>query len=176
MRRSDVVASKPSRRVKKSNKPERREDLPVDTGGLDMESATPSQQSAKAGPGTGGGRERSRRISERMPKAAGAKAHEKSHAAGMLDKGVGKKQAEQTKQRTSGRRSEGELSERPLIKKQPRRQGAKKQRRAEEGANGKMKAKPAAAPAEAAPTQKQVLRDKPQRTRRIRNEGVGGAE
>lgn len=136
-----IIAREPSRRIKKSNKPERREEAPVDTGELDMNSAAPSQQSAKSGPGTGGGRERSRRVSERMPKAAGAKAHEKDHSAGMLDKGVGKQMTKQAKQRTAGRRADG-----------------------------------AAAPAEAAPTQKQVLTDKPRAKRTLRNTGVDGAE
>lgn len=173
-----VVAREPGRRIKKSNKPERREEQPVDTDDMDMDSPTPPQQSKKAGPGTGGGRERSRRVTERIPRVAGAKAHEKSYAADMLDKGVGKKLAKQAKQRTAGRKSASELDElHPPATPQPRRHGAKTQSRAAK-AKTRAKAKPpakkraAAAAAEAAPTQKQVLRDKPPRKRPLRDEGV----
>jgi hypothetical protein len=175
-----VVAREPSRRVKKSRKPERRAKQPVDLGDVDMETPTPSQQSSNAGPGTGAGRERSRRVSERMPKAQGAKAHEKSRTGEMLDKGVGKRNAKQAKQRTSGRMSEGALAERELPAKQPRRQGAKKQSRAAKakgnGANNNGSTKRAAPSAEAAPTQKQVLKDKATARRKLRNEGVDATQ
>lgn len=170
-----VVAREPGRRVKKSKKPERRAKQPVDLGDVDMDTPTPSQQSSNAGPGTGAGRERSRRVSERMPKAQGAKAHERSRAGEMLDKGVGKRNAKQAKQRTSGRASDGALAERELPSKQPRRQGAKKQRRAAK-ANGNGSSKRPAPSAEAAPTQKQVLKGKPPRKRRVRDEGVDASQ
>lgn len=170
-----VVAREPGRRVKKSKKPERRAKQPVDLGDVDMDTPTPSQQSSNAGPGTGAGRERARRVSERMPKAQGAKAHERSRAGEMLDKGVGKRSTKQAKQRTSGRASEGALAERELPSKQPRRQGAKKQRRAAK-ANGNGSSKRPAAAAEAASTQKQVLKGKPPRKRRVRDEGVDASQ
>jgi hypothetical protein len=175
-----VLAREPGRRIKKSRKHERRAKQPVDIGDADMETPTPSQQSSKAGPGTGAGREQSRRVNARLPKAAGAKAHEKPHAASMLDKGVSKQNAKQAKQRTAGRKSISELDElEPPATPQVRRQGAKKQSRAAEvktRANGKAPAKRAAAAAEAAPTQKQVLRDRPARKRTVRNEGVDSAQ
>jgi hypothetical protein len=169
-----VVAREPGRRIKKGKKPERRAKQPVDVGDVDMDAATPSQQSSNAGPGAGAGRERSRRVSERMPKAQGAKAHERSRAGEMLDKGVGKRNAKQAKQRTSGRASDGALAERELPSKQPRRQGAKKQSRAR--ANGQGPSTRAAASAEAAPTQKQVLKGKPPAKRKLRDEGVDAAQ
>jgi len=165
-----IVAREPSRRIKKSRKHERRAKQPVDTGDLDMESAAPSQQSSKAGPGAGAGRESARRVSERMPKAAGANAHEKSHAAGMMDKGIGKKLAKEAKQRTAGRKSASELDElEPPATRQPHRKSAKKRAKAPAK-------KRSAAPAEAAPTQKQILSGKGPRKRTLRNEGVDAAQ
>ncbi|HYD88256.1 MAG TPA: hypothetical protein VEA80_12320 [Vitreimonas sp.] len=164
----------------RQGKPERRGKRPVDLGDMD-DIPAPSQQSQHGG--AGGGREAARRTSPRMPKAQGAKAHTKSHTGEMLDKGVGKARAKQAKQRAAGRISRGELEERELPRKQPTRQGAKKQARAAKAdgkANGaaakKAPAKRAAAAAEAAPTQKQVLRDKPARARKLRDEGVTGSE
>jgi len=165
-----VVANEPGRRIKKSRKPERRAKQPVDLGDVDMETPTPAHQSSNAGPGAGGGRERSRRVTERMPKAQGAKAHARSRAGEMLDKGVAKRNAKQTKQRISGRMSEGALAERELPVKQPRRKSAKTQ------AQAKGAGKPAAAAAEAAPTQRQVLRGKPPRKRVVRDEGVDSTQ
>jgi hypothetical protein len=124
----------------RTTKPDRRGKAPVDTGDIDMETPTPAQQSAKAGAGTGGGRERARRVSERMPKAAGVKAHVKSHDGAMMDKGIDKK-------RTADQRES-------LAKTKP----------------------DGAAPAEAAPTQKQTLSDKPAAKRTLRNTGVDAAQ
>jgi hypothetical protein len=101
-------------------KPERRSKQPVDLGDMDNIPA-PSQQSQHGG--ASGGREAARRTSSRMPKTAGAKAHEKSHAAEMLDKGVGKATTKQAKQRTSGREHSGDLDKRALPARQPRRDG-----------------------------------------------------
>jgi hypothetical protein len=126
-----VVAREPSRRIKKSRKPERRAKQPVDLGDVDMDTPTPSQQSAKAGPGTGAGRERSRRVSERMPKAGGA-----------------------THQRQASK-SNGKGATRS------KKNGASKR---------------AAASAEEAPTQKQVLKGRPPGKRKVRDTGVDAAQ
>jgi hypothetical protein len=154
----------------RAGKPERRRKRPVDLAEID-DIPAPSQQSQHGGAGSG--REAARRTSPRMPKAQGASAHEKSHAAGMLDKGIGKRMAKRAKQRASGT-SEGELEERPLLSKQPMRQGAKKRALASNG--GGKRAKISGAAAEAAPTQKQILRDRPRRTRKVRDEGVDAAQ
>lgn len=85
----EIIQREPGRRVQKSGKPERREEQPVDTGDMDAETPTPSQQSQKAGPSDG--RERSRRVTERAPKVAGARASAaKSHDATMMDKHIEK--------------------------------------------------------------------------------------
>ncbi len=163
-----VVAREPGRRIRgKSRKPERREELPVDMGDLDLETPTPSQQSFKAGPGAGGGRERARRISERMPKAAGAKAHAKSNAGIMMSRSVEKKLLARA---DKGQPTDHLASPDTASEKQPRRKGAKKQSRAVKTASANGAA--AAPAAEAAPTQKQVLSDAPPRKRTLRNEGV----
>lgn len=167
----------PSTKPRAGKKPERRRKRPVDTADADAIRA-PSQQSQRGGAGSG--REAARRTSPRMPKAQGAKAHEKSHAAGMLDKGVGKRLAKQAKQRTAGRKSASELDElEPPATRQPYRQGAKQQSRAATAKNraeGKGPPRRSAAAAEAAPTQKQTLREKAPRKRRLRNEGVDAAQ
>ncbi len=166
----EVVAREPGRRIRgKSRKPERREELPVDLGDLDLETPTPSQQSFKAGPGTGGGRERARRVSERMPKAAGAKAHAKSKAGTMMSRSVEKKLLARA---DKGQPTDHLASPEAALDKQPRRKGAKKQSRAAKAAKTNGDGAAAAPAAEAAPTQKQVLRDKPPRKRTLRNEGV----
>lgn len=163
-----VVAREPGRRIRgKSRKPERREELPVDIGDIDLETPTPSQQSFKAGPGTGGGRERARRVSERMPKTAGAKAHAKSKTGTMMSRSVEKKLLARA---DKGRPTDHLASPETASEKQPRRKGAKKQSRAAKTATAKGEA--AAPAAEAAPTQKQVLKGKAPRTRKLRDEGV----
>jgi hypothetical protein len=163
-----IVAREPGRRIRgKSRKPERRAKGPVDVAEADMDAPTPSHQSSKAGSGVGGGRERARRVSERMPKAAGAKAHAKSKAGTMMSRSVEKKLLARA---DKGQPTDHLASPKAAIRKQPRRQGAKKQSRAAKAANGATKR--AAAPPEAAPTQKQVLRGKAPRKRTLRNQGV----
>jgi len=167
-----VVAHEPSRRVRKSRKPERREKTAVDLGDQDMETPTPSQQSATAGPGTGAGRERARRVSERMPKTQGAKAKPKSKDTTMMGKNVEKKFLARAEK---GKSTEHLVSPKEAISKQPRRAGAKQERRAAKTnghAKSKSRSKRGAPAAEAAPTQRQVLRGKPQRKRIVRDEGV----
>lgn len=77
----------PKRKIK-SNKPERRQKQPVDLGNVDEETPTPGQQSSKAGAGTG--RARARRINERAPKVAGAKAKPHARSGVKMDKALAK--------------------------------------------------------------------------------------
>ena len=165
-----VVAREPSRRIKKSRKPERRAKQPVDLGDVDMDTPTPSQQSAKAGPGAGAGRESSRRVSERMPKTQGAKARAKSKDTTMMGKNVEKKFLARA---GKGQSTEHLVSPEQAVRKQPRRKGSKKQSRAAKAASN---AKTAAPSAEAAPTQKQVLKGKPPAKRKLRDTGVDAAQ
>lgn len=161
-----VVAREPSRRIKKSRKAERRAKQKVERDPLD-DLPTPSQGSQKAGPGAGAGREAARRTNVRTPKTQGAKAHEKSHAAGMMDKGVGKRMAKQARRRVAGAADRNESA--PLPSKQPTRKSGKAK------AKAAPKPKPSrrsAAPAEASPTQRQILRGKPARKGKRRDEGV----
>lgn len=170
-----IVAREPGRRIKKSNKPERRAKQPVDTADTDFESPAPAQQSKKSGPGPRGGLERARRINERMPKAAGAKAKAKSRDTTMMDKGVEKKMKSALR---SGKTPANLAAPETAARGQPKRQ-AKKQLAAKKASTTKAKRpsqRHSAAPAEAAPTQKQILRDEPQRKRKLRNEGVDSAQ
>ena len=161
-----VVAREPSRRIKKSAKPERRDSQNVEVEDDLDDTPTPSQQSKKAGPGAGGaGREAARRTNQRAPKVAGAKAKPQARTPIMGDKGADKKRAD--------RLAKGETVSGSLTDSQPRRKGAAKQSRADQQAAKTPKR--AAAAAEAAPTQKQVLKRKPptKKPRTLRNEGVG---
>lgn len=160
-----IVANEPGRRIRgKSNKPQRRGKEPVDLSEIDFDDPTPSQQSAKAGAGTGGGRERARRMSERMPKAQGAKGRTKSKDTTMMSKGVEKKFMARAEK---GQPTDHLSSPQNAVRKQPARRSAKKRTRAD------AKAAPSA---EAAPTQKQVLKDKAPPKRKLRDEGVDATQ
>jgi hypothetical protein len=151
-----VVAREPGRRTKKSNKPERRAKQPVDTTEVDFESSAPAQQSKKSGPGPSGGLERARRINERAPTTGGAKARAKPKDTTMMDKGIEKKMKSALR---SGQTPANLATPENAVRKQP-----------------KAAMRRSAAPSEAAPTQKQVLRDKAPRKRTLRNEGVDSAQ
>ncbi len=165
-----IVAREPGRRIKKSRKPERREELPVDLGDVDLDAPTPAQQSAKAGPGAGAGRERARRTGERMPKAAGAEAHAKSEAGMMMSRSVEKRLLARA---DKGQPTDHLASPETTAPKQPRRKGGRKQSRAAKAASSNGAGAPAV---EAVPTQKQVMKGKAPRKRTLRDEGVNGAQ
>lgn len=118
-------------------KPERHAKQPVDLGDAD-DIPAPVESSQKGGPGSG--REQARRVTQRIPRAGGAEAHEKPHQTGMMDKGVSKQLSKEAKRRTSGN------------------------------------APPSAAPAEAAPTQRQTLKDDRPRRRTARDQGLDEAQ
>lgn len=158
-----VVANEPGRRIKgKSNKPERREEQPVDLADKDFDNPTPAQQSKRAGPGTGGGRARSRRIAERAPKTAGARAKQKPKDTTMMDKGVEKKMQSALR---GGKTPANLAAPANAQRKQPKKKALKK-------LGAKKATRRSAAPAEKARTQKQELREKTPRKSTVRDEGV----
>jgi hypothetical protein len=167
-----TTARSPSnRRPQTSGKPERRGSQKVKVADTPDPTPTPAQQSKKAGPGVGGGREAARRTNLRAPKVAGAKANPRTRTPIKSDKGADKKRAQRV---AEGETVAGSLTAHDAVAEQPRRRGAKKQSRADQAkAKG---GRPSAAAAEAAPTQKQILKpSKPKKSRTLRNEGVGNA-
>lgn len=157
-------------------KPERRAKRPPDID-ADDDIPAPSQQSQKAGPGTGGGREASRRTPQRAPKVAGGKAHQKSNDTTMMSRDIEKKLHAKLRAADAGETPADLAAPEDAIRGQPRRKGAKKQSRADKAAaQADGASKRAAAPAEAAQTQEQVLRDKPAAKTMRRDEGVDTSE